>query len=78
MSVFATTGIVSLFRGLQKSENEALGRNMLFPDGHQIEADRYPAKNVTIPKKRSYIVIFSAWCQTGLRRVFNADNYELN
>jgi hypothetical protein len=34
LSVFATTGIVSLFRGLQKSENEALGQKMLFMDGH--------------------------------------------
>jgi hypothetical protein len=40
-SVFATTGIVRLFRKtgmamplLQKSENEALGQKMLFPDGH--------------------------------------------
>jgi hypothetical protein len=33
-SVFATTGIVGLFRGLQKSENEALGHKMLFPDRH--------------------------------------------
>jgi hypothetical protein len=31
-SVFATTGIVSLFRGLQKNENAALG--------HPPEADR--------------------------------------
>ena len=36
LSVFATTGIVSLFRGLQKSENEALGQKMLFPDGHRV------------------------------------------
>ena len=34
LSVFATAGIVGLFRGLQKSENEALGQKMLFPDGH--------------------------------------------
>jgi hypothetical protein len=34
LSVFATTGIVVLFRGLQKSENAALGQKMLFPDGH--------------------------------------------
>ena len=33
-SVFATTGIAGLFRGLQKSENEALGQKMLFLDGH--------------------------------------------
>jgi hypothetical protein len=33
-SVFATTGIVSLFRGLQKSENAARGQKMLFQDGH--------------------------------------------
>jgi hypothetical protein len=32
LSVFATTGIVCLFRGLQKSENAALGQKMLFPD----------------------------------------------
>jgi hypothetical protein len=32
LSVFATTGIVCLFRGLQKSENAALG--------HPPEADR--------------------------------------
>jgi hypothetical protein len=32
LSVFATTGIVNLFRGLQKIENEALGQKMLFPD----------------------------------------------
>jgi hypothetical protein len=31
LSVFATTGIVCLFRGLQKSENAALGQKMLFP-----------------------------------------------
>jgi hypothetical protein len=35
LSVFATAGIVGLFRGLQKSENDALGQKMLFPDGHQ-------------------------------------------
>jgi hypothetical protein len=29
LSVFATTGIVFLFRGLQKSENAALGQKML-------------------------------------------------
>ena len=34
LSVFATAGIVVLFRGLQKSENAALGQKMLFPDGH--------------------------------------------
>jgi hypothetical protein len=34
LSVFATAGIVRLFRGLQKSENEALGQKMLFPDEH--------------------------------------------
>jgi hypothetical protein len=34
LSVFATTGIVRLFRGLQKSENAALGQKMLFPDRH--------------------------------------------
>jgi hypothetical protein len=46
LSVFATTGIVCLFRGLQKSENAALGQKMqksenaalgqkmLFPDEH--------------------------------------------
>ena len=34
LSVFATAGIVGLFRGLQKSENDALGQKMLFPDGH--------------------------------------------
>jgi hypothetical protein len=34
LSVFATAGIVGLFRGLQKSENAALGDEMLFPDGH--------------------------------------------
>jgi hypothetical protein len=34
LSVFATTGIACLFRGLQKSENAALGQKMLFPDGH--------------------------------------------
>jgi hypothetical protein len=28
LSVFATTGIVWLFRGLQKSENAALGQKM--------------------------------------------------
>jgi molybdopterin molybdotransferase len=36
LSVFATTGIVELFRGLQKSENKALGQKMLFPDGHPL------------------------------------------
>jgi hypothetical protein len=30
LSVFATTGIVCLFRGLQKSENAVLGQKMLF------------------------------------------------
>jgi hypothetical protein len=34
-SVFATAGIVGLFRGLQKSENAALGHEMPFPDGHE-------------------------------------------
>ena len=42
LSVFATdgaavtalAGIVLLFRGLRKSENAALSRKMLFPDGH--------------------------------------------
>jgi len=34
LSVFATAGIVYLFRGLQKSENAALGQKMPFPDGH--------------------------------------------
>ena len=34
LSVFATAAIVRLFRGLQKSENEALGQKMLFPDRH--------------------------------------------
>jgi hypothetical protein len=41
LSVFATAGIVRLFRKtgmamplLQKSENEALGQKMPFPDGH--------------------------------------------
>jgi len=34
LSVFATGGIVYLFRGLQKSENAALDQKMLFPDGH--------------------------------------------
>jgi len=34
LSVFATAGIVVLFRGLQKSENAALGQKMLFQDGH--------------------------------------------
>jgi hypothetical protein len=34
LSVFATAGIVMLFRGLQKSENEALGQKMPLPDGH--------------------------------------------
>jgi hypothetical protein len=27
---------VDLFRGLQKSENAALGQKMLFPDGHGV------------------------------------------
>jgi hypothetical protein len=34
LSIFATAGIVDLFRGLQKSENTALGQKMPFPDGH--------------------------------------------
>jgi hypothetical protein len=34
LSVFATAGIVWLFRGLQKSENAALSQKMLFPDRH--------------------------------------------
>jgi hypothetical protein len=34
LSVFATTGIVRLFRGLQKSENAAMGQKMLYPDRH--------------------------------------------
>jgi hypothetical protein len=33
LSVFETAGIVDLFRGLQKSENAALGQKMPFPDG---------------------------------------------
>jgi 5'-methylthioadenosine phosphorylase len=36
LSVSVTAGIVRLFRGLQKSENAALGQKMLFPDGHYI------------------------------------------
>jgi hypothetical protein len=36
LSVFATTGIVFLFRGLQKSENAAPGQKMLFPDRHYL------------------------------------------
>jgi hypothetical protein len=38
LSVFATTGIVCLFRGLQKSENAVLGQKMLFPDGGRRES----------------------------------------
>jgi hypothetical protein len=34
LSIFATAGIVRLFRGLQKYENAALDRKMLFLDGH--------------------------------------------
>jgi hypothetical protein len=34
LSIFATAGMVLLFRGLQKSENAGLGQKMLFPDGH--------------------------------------------
>ncbi len=35
LSVFATAGIVGLFRGLQKSENDAPGRSAGGgPDGH--------------------------------------------
>jgi hypothetical protein len=34
LSVFAAAGIVLLFRGLQKSENEALGQKVPFPDGN--------------------------------------------
>ena len=40
LSVFATAGIVGLFRGLQKSENEALGQKMLFPGGQQLKSQR--------------------------------------
>jgi hypothetical protein len=40
-SVFATAGIVSLFRGLQKSENEARGQKMLFPDGYPLLNHQY-------------------------------------
>jgi hypothetical protein len=32
--IFSTAGIVSLFRGLKKFENAAMGQKMLFPDGH--------------------------------------------
>ena len=35
LSVFATAGIVDLFRGLQKSENDSLGQKMLFSDRHE-------------------------------------------
>ena len=35
-NVFATTGIVRLSRGLQKSENAAQDRKMLFPDGYDL------------------------------------------
>jgi len=41
LSVFATAGIVYLFRGLQKSENAALGQKMPFPDEH------YPLGNMS-------------------------------
>jgi hypothetical protein len=34
VAVSALAGIVCLFRGLQKSENAALGQKMLFMDGH--------------------------------------------
>jgi hypothetical protein len=34
LSVFAIPPQAGLFRGLQKSENEALGQKMLFPDRH--------------------------------------------
>jgi len=43
LSVFASTGIVGLFRGLQKSENAALGRKMPFLDGHYLTS--YMARN---------------------------------
>jgi len=33
LSVFATAGIVWLFRGLQKSENADMGQKMPFLDG---------------------------------------------
>jgi hypothetical protein len=34
LSVFASAGIVRLFRGLQKSENAALDQKMLVQDGN--------------------------------------------
>jgi len=34
LSIIAAAGIVRLFRGLQKNENTALIRKMLFPDRH--------------------------------------------
>jgi hypothetical protein len=36
LSVFATAGIVRLFRGLQKCENAALDQKMLLPDRHRL------------------------------------------
>jgi hypothetical protein len=42
LSVFATAGIVCLFRGLQKSENAALGQKMPFPDGHYLHYRLFP------------------------------------
>jgi hypothetical protein len=42
LSVFATTGIVCLFRGLQKSENAVLGQKMLFQT-----RITYPAYTIT-------------------------------
>ena len=39
LSIFATAGMVLLFRGLQKSENDGLGQEMLFPDGHGVRSE---------------------------------------
>ena len=39
LNVFATAGIVGLFRGLQKNENAALDQKMLFPDGHSVSSE---------------------------------------
>jgi hypothetical protein len=53
LSVFATdgvaitaiAGIVWLFRGLQKSENAAMGQKMPFPDGHKLTISSWEHTN---------------------------------
>jgi hypothetical protein len=64
LSVFATTGIVYLFRGLQKSENEALGQKMLFLNGHYGKSWAYASahsKTISMKLWRDSEMYLSLW-----------------